>query len=339
MPGTIQNPREVYGRTLVELGEANPDIVVLEADLGKSTMTCYFEQRFPKRFFEMGIGEANMTSFAGGLSLVGKIPFTNSFAVFAAGRAYDQIRMGICISGLNVKIAGSSAGLSDFGDGASHQTFDDVAIMRVLPHMTVLVPADANEVRKMTRWLASSRGSAYLRISRNDMVDVTSPDTPFEPGKPMLLREGKDIAIYAMGSMVAQALQAAEALEAEHISARVINVSTLKPADEAVLAALGAGMKGIVTVEEHSIIGGLGSLVACAFRGAGPPIASIGIRDEYGQSGKSYDELLEHYGLTPRHIVEAARKLVANPNGADWPSRPGSGDPQNTQKPEQKRTK
>jgi transketolase len=336
MPGTIQNPREVYGRTLVELGETNPDIVVLEADLGKSTMTCYFEQRFPKRFFEMGIGEANMTSFAAGLSLAGKIPFTNSFAVFAAGRAYDQIRMGVCISSLNVKIAGSSAGLSDFGDGASHQTFDDLAIMRVLPNMTVLVPADANEVRSMTRWLASSRGPAYLRISRNDMPDVTAPEAPFELGKPRLLREGKDVAIYAMGSMVAQALHAAEALHAERISARVINVSTLKPVDEAALVASGAGVKGIITVEEHSIIGGLGSMIASTFRGSGPPISSLGIGDEYGQSAKSYDELLEHYGLTSHHIVEAARKLAANPNGANGPSRPGSGDPQ---KPEQKKTK
>jgi transketolase len=144
---TMQNPREVYGRTLVELGRITPNIVVLEADLGKSTMTCYFEETFPDRFFEMGIGEANMNSFAAGLSLTGKIPFTNSFAVFVAGRSYDQIRMGICIPALNVKIVGSSAGFSDIGDGSSHQTIDDVAIMRVLPHMTVLVPADANEVR------------------------------------------------------------------------------------------------------------------------------------------------------------------------------------------------
>jgi transketolase len=312
MLGPIQNPREVYGRTLVELGESNPDIVVLEADLGKSTMTCYFEQRFPKRFFEMGIGEANMTSFAAGLSLTGKIPFTNSFAVFAAGRAYDQIRMGVCISSLNVKIAGSSAGLSDFGDGASHQTFDDVAIMRVLPHMTVLVPADANEVRQMTRWLASSRGPAYLRVSRNDMVDVTSPDAPFEIGKPRLLRQGSDLALFAMGSMVAESLRAAELLEREHISARVINVSTLKPVDEAALVALASGVKGIVTVEEHSVIGGLGSLIACTFRRSGLPLSCLGIGDEYGQSSKSYDELLDHYGLTPRHIVAAASELMAS---------------------------
>jgi len=309
MTKTIQNPREVYGRTLVELGEANPNIVVLEADLGKSTMTCYFEQKFPKRFFEMGIGEANMTSFAGGLSLTGKVPFTNSFAVFAAGRAYDQIRMGICISSLNVKIVGSSAGLSDYGDGASHQTFDDVAIMRVLPHMTVLVPADANEVRKMAAYLAGSQGPAYLRISRNDMEDVTAPDTPFEIGKPVVLREGSDFAIFAMGAMVAKALEAAERLNREGISARVVNVSTLKPVDEAALLALGQGMKGLVTAEEHSLIGGLGSLLAFVFRGSGIPMDCIGITDEFGQSAQSYEELLHAYGLTAKHIAEAVLAL------------------------------
>lgn len=162
----MQNPREVYGRTLVELGKENPNIVVLEADLGKSTMSCYFEQAFPERFFEMGIAEANMTSFAAGLALTGKIPFTNSFAVFAAGRAYDQIRQGICIPGLNVKIVGSSAGLSDFGDGSTHQSVEDLAIMRAIPNMTVLVPADGNETRKMTRAIARYKGPVYMRAQR-----------------------------------------------------------------------------------------------------------------------------------------------------------------------------
>ena len=309
MTKTIQNPREVYGRTLVELGETNPDIVVLEADLGKSTMTYYFEQRFPKRFFEMGIGEANMNSFAGGLSLTGKVPFTNSFAVFAAGRSYDQIRTGICVSGLNVKIVGSSAGLSDYGDGASHQTFDDVAIMRVLPHMTVLVPADANEVRKMTAYLAGSQGPAYLRISRSDMEDVTSPDAPFEIGKPVVLRDGKDFAIFAMGSMVAESLKAAELLSRKGVSARVVNVSTLKPVDETALLALGKDIKGIVTAEEHSLVGGLGSLLAFVFRGTGIPLECIGIGDEFGQSAQSYEELLSAYGLTAQHTAEAVLTL------------------------------
>jgi transketolase len=310
MTQTLQNPREVYGRTLVELGETNPNIVVLEADLGKSTMTCYFEQRFPQRFFEMGIGEANMNSFAGGLSLTGKIPFTNSFAVFAGGRAYDQIRMGICISSLNVKIVGSSAGLSDFGDGASHQTFDDLAIMRVLPNLTVLVPADANEVRNMTRYLASSHGPAYLRISRNDMPDVTSPDTPFVLGKPQVLREGSDYAVFAMGAMVAEALQAAELLEQKGVSVRVVNVRTLKPVDHTALCALGKGMKGIVTVEEHSLIGGLGSLVSYALRGSGIPMNCLGINDEFGQSAQSYEEILAAYGLTAGHISNAILALA-----------------------------
>ncbi|HHY85597.1 MAG TPA: transketolase family protein [Verrucomicrobia bacterium] len=320
----MQNPREVYGRTLVELGESNPDIVVLEADLGKSTMTCYFEERFPERFFEMGIGEANMTSFAGGLSLTGKVPFTNSFAVFAAGRAYDQIRMGICISGLNVKIVGSSAGLSDFGDGASHQTFDDVAIMRVLPGMTVLVPADANEVRRMTRYLASSKGPAYMRISRNDMADVTPPDAPFEPGRPVVLRDGSDCVVFAMGAMVWEALQAAEAMEQEGVSVRVVNVNTLKPADEAALRLLGEGMRGAVTIEEHSIIGGLGSLIAYVFRGSGLPLTCLGIADRFGQSAQSYEELLEAYGLTCRHVCRAIRELMER-NGKGKPTCPGSG--------------
>ncbi len=310
MTAASQNPREVYGRTLVELGEENPNIVVLEADLGKSTMTCYFEQKFPNRFFEMGIGEANMNSFAAGLSLTGKIPFTNSFAVFAAGRSYDQIRMGICISGLNVKIVGSSAGLSDFGDGASHQTFDDVAIMRVLPNLTVLVPADAHEVRKMTRHMAVSKGPFYMRISRSDMVDVTTADAPFEIGKPTVVRDGKDAVIFAMGAMVAESLQAAELLRQDGTSVRVVNVSTLKPVDAAALRALGKGMKCIVTAEEHSVIGGLASLIAYVMRGSGTPMEAIGINDEFGQSAHSQTELMETYRLTSRHIAAAVSRWL-----------------------------
>jgi transketolase len=305
-----QNPREIYGRTLVELGKENPNIVVLEADLGKTTMTCYFEGVFPERFFEMGIGEANMTSFAAGLSLAGKIPFTNSFAAFAAGRAYDQIRMGICIPKLNVKIVGSSAGLSDFGDGSSHQTVDDVAIMRVLPNMTVLVPADANEVRGMTRAMAAYHGPVYMRIMRNDMLDVTSPDVKFEIGKPSVLRKGADVVVYAMGGMVAEALQAARDLEAEGFSLRVVNVSTLKPADETALKACARGVRGIVTAEEHSVIGGLAGLMTWVFKGEGIPMRCIGIQDRFGQSAHSHEELLEEYGLTARHIARAARELL-----------------------------
>lgn len=306
----IQNPREVYGRTLVEMGREDPRIVVLEADLGRSTMTCYFEQAFPERFFEMGIAEANMTSFAAGLSLTGKIPFTNSFAVFAAGRAYDQIRQGICIPALNVRIIGSSAGLSDFGDGATHQSVEDVAIMRAIPNMTVLVPADANETRTMTRAMADYRGPVYMRITRNDLPDVMPEDEPFVAGKPHLIRQGKDVVAFANGQMVSVALAAAEALAEEEISLRVVNVSSMKPVDEAALVSLAEGMKGIVTAEEHSLIGGLGSLIAEVMRGRNVAQKSIGIADRFGQSAHNYADLLEAYGLTPAHVAAAVRQLA-----------------------------
>jgi transketolase len=258
----------------------------------------------------MGIAEANMTSFAAGLSLTGKIPFTNSFAVFAAGRAYDQIRQGVCIPALNVRIIGSSAGLSDFGDGSTHQSVEDVAIMRAIPNMTVLVPADANETRTMTRAMADYRGPVYMRITRNDLPDVMPEDEPFVAGKPHLIRQGKDVVAFANGQMVSVALAAAEVLAEEEISLRVVNVSSMKPVDEAALVSLAEGMKGIVTVEEHSLIGGLGSLIAEVMRGRNVPQKSIGIADRFGQSAHNYDDLLEAYGLTPAHVAAAVRQLA-----------------------------
>jgi transketolase len=307
---STQNPREVYGRTLVELGGENGNIVVLEADLGKSTMSCYFEQAFPGRFFEMGIAEANMTSFAAGLSLTGKIPFTNSFAVFAAGRAFDQIRQGICIPALNVRIIGSSCGLSDFGDGSTHQSIEDIAIMRALPNMTVLIPADGNETRTMTRALADYRGPVYMRITRNDLPDVMPADTPFVAGKPHLVRQGSDAVVYANGQMVSQALIAAETLSAIGISVRVVNVSSMKPVDRTALTSLADGMKAVVTAEEHSVIGGLASLMHEILHGRPVPVNVIGINDCFGQSAHSYEDLLQVYGLTPKHIVEAVRQPI-----------------------------
>jgi transketolase len=306
----IQNPREVYGRTLVEIGRENPQIVVLEADLGKSTMSCYFEQAFPERYFEMGIAEANMTSFAAGLSLAGKIPFTNSFAVFAAGRAFDQIRQGICIPGLNVRIVGSSCGLSDFGDGSTHQSVEDVAIMRAIPNMTVLVPADGNETRSMTRAMVDYPGPVYMRISRNDLPDVMPEDEPFVVGKPYLIRQGSDVVAFANGQMVSMAVAAADGLADEGISLRVVNVSSMKPADKKALAALADGMRGVVTLEEHSLIGGLADLISEALRGRALPMRSIGIDDRFGQSAHSYEDLLEGYGLSQKHIAAAVRQLA-----------------------------
>ena len=305
----MQNPREVYGRTLVEMGRENPNVVVLEADLGKSTMTCYFEQEFPERFFEMGIAEANMTSFAAGLSLAGKIPFTNSFAVFAAGRAFDQIRQGICIPGLNVRIVGSSCGLSDFGDGSTHQSVEDVAIMRAIPNMTVLVPADGNETRTMTRALADYAGPVYMRITRNELPDVMPENEPFVPGKPHLIREGSDIVVFANGQMVSIALETADALDREGVSLRIVNVSSMKPVDKAALAELARGMKGVVTAEEHSLVGGLASLVQEVLQGRPMPMRAIGIADRFGQSAHNYADLLQAYGLTSGHIATAVKSI------------------------------
>ena len=306
----IQNPREVYGRTLVEIGREFPNVVVLEADLGKSTMSCYFEDAIPERFFEMGIAEANMTSFAAGLSLTGKIPFTNSFAVFAAGRAFDQIRQGICIPALKVRIIGSSCGLSDYGDGSTHQSIEDVSIMRALPNMTVLVPADGNETRVMTRALAEYPGPVYMRITRNDLPDVMPEDAPFTAGKPHLIRQGNDCVVFANGQMVSLALEAAELLATEGISLRVVNVSSMKPVDEETLREMADGLKGVVTAEEHSLIGGLASVIREAIRGMPVSMQSIGIRDVFGQSSHSYEDLLQAYGLTATDIAAAVRQVT-----------------------------
>lgn len=302
----MSNQRTVYGQTLVELGKENQRIVVLEADLGKSTQSYVFSQEFPERYFEMGIAEADMTSFAAGLSLTGKIPFTNSFAVFAAGRAYDQIRQGIAIPKLNVKIVGSSAGMSDFGDGATHQSVEDVAIMRAIPNMTVLVPADAPQLKAMVKWMVDYDGPVYLRVSRNDLPEVTGEHP--DPITPAVLREGTDAAVVACGIMVAPALEAAEKLAAEGISVRVINVPCVKPfADEKVKELL-AGVKKIVAAEEHSYIGGLSQALAWALRGDGRPLETVSIPDVFGQSASNPQELLVHYGLTADHIAEKIKE-------------------------------
>jgi transketolase len=300
-----------YGETLVELGKENKNIVVLEADLGKSTMSYLFQQAYPERFFEMGIAEQNMASTAAGLSLTGKIPFISSFAVFAAGRAYDQIRQTISIAKLNVKICGSSSGLSDFGDGSTHQAIEDMAIMRAIPNMTVLVPVDAVETRKMVKAMADNPGPMYIRINRNDLPILTDEDEPFEIGKLYTKKEGKDVAIFANGVMVSKALEAAESLEKEGISAKVVNVSTIKPLDQQGVIDMVKDCRAVVTAEEHSIIGGLGGAIAEALRGeTNLPIEFVGVKDTFGTSAYGYDELLEYYGLTSQAIVDAVRKVV-----------------------------
>lgn len=305
-----QNCRKVYGETLVELARQDERIVALDADLSKSTMTRLLQQEFPERFFEMGIGEQNMISTAVGLALSGKIAFANSFAVFAAGRPYDQIRVSVCIGKVNVKIIGSSCGISDFGDGATHQSIEDIAIMRAIPNMTVLSPADGIETKKMVKAAVEYKGPVYIRINRNEMPDVTDENEPFEIGKPCLIRDGSDVTVFATGYMVYKALMAAEQLQKEGISLRVINVSTLKPIDEDAIKKLADGVKGIVTAEEHSIIGGLASAVTFILRSVPLPIEAVAIKDTFGQSALDYEQLLEHYGLTDTAIIKAAKNVL-----------------------------
>ncbi len=305
----MQNQRQIYGEMLVELGRNNDRIVVLDADLCKSTKGCLFEEAFPDRHFEMGIAEQNMASFAAGLSLAGKIPFINSFAVFASGRAYDQIRQSICIGSLNVKICGSSYGFSDFGDGATHQSVEDIAIMRALPNMTVLTPCDGLETRKLVKAAAGYKGPVYIRLNRNDLPDIFPGDEDFKIGKPNVIRDGDDFSLFAHGSMVAAAASVSDMLKGEGISVRVINVSTLKPVEGRLIRSCCSGTRGILTVEEHSIIGGLGDIVNGVMKGSSIPVENMGIKDCFGQSAQSYGELLEYHGLTSRNIAQAVRNM------------------------------
>lgn len=308
---STRNLREAYGLSLVELGKRNKDVVVLEADLGKSTRTVLFQADFPDRFFEMGIAEQNMASTSAGFALAGKIPFMNTFAVFATGRAFDQLRNAICIPRLKVRICGSSAGLSDFGDGKTHQSVEDLATMRALPHMTVLAPADAVEVVKMMEGILDIDGPVYLRINRNDLPTITPENEPWKPGKVWTVRDGKDAAVFANGVMVSKALEAADLLAKDGIDVKVLNVSTIKPIDRDAVAAAAKGVKGIVTAEEGNIVGGVGSAVLEALRREKHgPVEFVGIQDTYGISAKNYDELLERYGLTAAAIADAVKSVV-----------------------------
>ena len=302
--------REAYGETLKELGAQIPEIVVLDADLSASTKTAVFAKAFPDRFFDTGIAEGNMMSVAAGLAASGKIPFASTFAVFGAGRAYEQIRNSICYPNLNVKVAVTHAGLTVGEDGATHQMLEDIALMRALPNMTVVVPADAAETAQVIRWAASYQGPVYIRMGRAKGEDVISPDAEFVPGKSTTLADGSDVTIMACGIMIQQALQAAKMLAKEGISARVINMSSIKPIDEAAIVKAAKETGAIVTCEEHTVMGGLGSAVAeVVVRQCPVPMAMVGTEDVFGQSGKA-SEVLKVYGLTPEHIALEAKKLV-----------------------------
>ena len=309
------NMRKAYGEALLELGRANEKVVALEADLGKSTMSNMFGGEFPERYFQMGIAEANMISAAAGLALTGHVAFASTFAVFAPGRPYDQIRSSVAIPRLNVKICGSSAGLSDFGDGKTHQSVDDIAIMRVLPNMKVFSPADYYETKKIVKAMAEIDGPCYIRVNRNDVPVVTGEDDAFEFGKVRQMKDGTDVVIFATGFMVYQSLEAAKLLEAEGISAKVVNIATIKPFDAEGVRAAAKGMKAAVTVEEASIIGGMGDAVceALAEGDADSRVRTLrmGIMDCFGTSAQKYDELLVEYHLTPADIVATVKKALA----------------------------
>ncbi len=308
------NMRKAYGEALLELGRENEKVVALEADLGKSTMSCLFGAEYPERYFQMGIAEANMISAAAGLALTGHTAYASTFAVFASGRPYDQIRSSVAIARLNVKICGSSAGLSDFGDGKTHQSVDDIALMRVLPNMKVFSPADYWETKKIVKAMAKIDGPCYIRVNRNDVPTVTEEEDAFEFGKVRQMRNGSDVVLYATGFMVYQSLEAAKLLEAEGISAKVVNVSTIKPLDTEGIAAAAKGMRGAVTVEEASVIGGLGSAVCEALAESGPEsrikVLRMGIPDCFGTSAQQYEELLTLYHLMPEDIAAKAKAAL-----------------------------
>jgi transketolase len=302
--------RETYGKTLVELGKANPNIVVLDADLCPSTMTHYFAKAIPDRFFDVGIAEQNMIGIACGLAASGKIPFASTFAAFAPGRCFDQIRVGIAQSRLNVKIVVTHAGVTVGEDGASHQALEDISMMCSLPGMTVIVPADAVETAQVIRAVAAHQGPCFVRLPRVKLPVIFGSDYKFEIGKAVELKPGKDAAVIACGVMVAPALEAAAELSKEGIDCRVINMATLKPIDEAAVIKAAAETGAVVTAEEHQEHGGLGSIVARVLSKNHPvPIEWVAVKDVFGQSGKP-NELLAAYGLTSKDIAAAVRKAI-----------------------------
>ena len=301
--------REAYGKALVELGKKNDKVVVLDADLAGATMTKYFKVEFPDRFYDCGIAEANMVNISAGLSTMGLIPFCSTFAMFGAGRAYEQIRNSVAYPKFNVKICCSHAGVSVGEDGGSHQSVEDIALMRLVPGMTVVVPADAKEAEKATFAIAEMQGPVYMRTARL-ATPVFEEDYPFEIGKANVLREGKDAAVFACGLMVNEALEAAKLLAAEGIEISVINMHTIKPLDAECVLKYAKECGNVITVEEHSVIGGLGDAVADVLMGnVCCKFKKIGIYDQFGQSGKAADVLRE-YGLTADQIAAKIKETL-----------------------------
>lgn len=299
--------RVAYGETLVELGKKNDKIVVLDSDLAEATNTVKFKKAFPNRFFDCGIAEGNMIDMAAGLSAMGYIPFASTFAIFGAGRGYEHIRNGVAYSGLNVKLAFSHAGITVGEDGGSHQAIEDIALMRVIPGMTVIVPCDANETRKAVEAAAAMDGPVYLRLAR--LASNIMEDMPFEIGKANIIRDGIDVVLFTCGLMVDYCIKAAEELELQGVSVAVVNLHTIKPLDQTTVIQYALKCHKVLTVEEHSVIGGLGDAVAGVIAGKGTfKFKKLGVQDCFGESGRP-DELLHKYGLSVDKIVQAVKEL------------------------------
>lgn len=302
--------RQGWADALKELGRQDPRVVVLDADLAKSTLTCQFKDEFPDRFFDMGIAEQNMINVAGGMSLTGLIPFVSTYGVFVSGRAWEQIRTSICYGQLNVKFGGAHGGISVGPDGATHQALEEITIMRVLPNMKVIVPADYYETYKAVMAMKEMEGPVYIRFGREKVPTVTTKDTPFEIGKAYSVREGTDVSIIACGVMVAEALDAAEFLESKGVSAEVINMHTIKPLDQETILKSAQKTGCVVTAEEHQKAGGMGSAVMEVLAQNYPvPVEMVGIDDTFGESGNP-SELMEKYGITSKEIIEQALKVI-----------------------------
>jgi len=306
----MASQRKAYARALLDIGEEYEDVVVLDADLSSSTQTAKFGEKFPKRFFNCGIAEQNMMGTAAGLAASGKTVLVSTFAIFATGRCWDQIRQSIAYPRFNVKIIASHAGITVGGDGASHQIAEDIALMRTLPNMTVVVPADASEAYKAVKAAVEWPGPCYVRLGRVDFPVITSEEDPFQIGKATIIREGSDVSLVGTGQMVAICLDAANALEEEGISAEVVNMSTIKPMDEKTLSITARRTGAVVTAEEHNFLTGLGSAVASYLvENECVPMKRVGIPDTFGESGES-DELMEKYGLTVEEVVKAAKDAI-----------------------------
>ncbi len=306
----LESQREYWAKALVELGRKRKDIVVLSADLSSSVKTSLFAKDFPERHFNVGIAEQNMMSIAAGLAACGKTAFASTFAAFGTGRVYDQIRQSIAYPKLNVKIIATHAGITVGGDGATHQIVEDLALMRALPNMTVIVPADAPETYRAIKAVADYIGPVYVRMGRANIPTITNSKGKFKIGKATVLRDGDDVSLIGTGIMVSRCLLAAEELKKHKISARVIDLSTIKPIDTKTIVKAARETGGVVTAEEHSSIVGMGSAVAmCLVENAHVPMKRVGIPDVFGQSGDS-DELMETYGLTAENIIEAAHDVL-----------------------------